>query len=259
MLRNNRIDDVIPVLESIKRLPEDVLAIALRWMGGSDSKIVQSILGTIKPVIFSDSMLLAMPLVDGEDARLHQLRPFVFLVTAYSLVRKTFDLCLPLRGAIGFGEYYVEDSPPIFLGRAIAEIHGLEKCQEWCGCVVSSEAEKLFTQLVWSRQGDPLFRHLLTNYPIPFKVGKRQTATYALNWAFPIFPDTEAVEGDIREAITRSFSGYGKADTDSDTVVRSIGAKIENTEAFLLHCKKERERWLPILGRGGTMLFSIRS
>ena len=29
-------------------------------------------------------------------------------------------LCLPLRGAIGFGEYYVEDSPPIFLGKVIA-------------------------------------------------------------------------------------------------------------------------------------------
>jgi hypothetical protein len=259
MLRNNRIDNLIKVLESIKRVPKDVPAIALRWMGGSDSKIVQTILETIKPLIISDSILLTMPLVDGGDVRFQRLRPFVFLVTAYCLLRKTFDLCLPLRGAIGFGEYYVEDSPPVFLGTVIAEIHELEKCQEWCGCVISPEAQKLFAERVWSCEGDPLFLHLLTNYPIPFKPDRKMAASYALNWAFPIFPDTEALEGDIREAITRSFSGYGKADTDSDTVVRSIGAKIENTEAFLLHCKKERERWLPILGRGGTMLFSIRS
>jgi hypothetical protein len=137
---------------------------------------------------------------------------FVGAVTL--LLELGFKSGLPLRGAVGLGNFLLDQERGIFLSECFPALVRMEKRQEWAGCVVLSAAE----QLVWnSIQGvgelpesgaDQKRNQLVHMYGVPVKAdpvegvstdtGKdrhqRSDWKLALNYLF-FLSEKEIVEG----------------------------------------------------------------
>ena len=93
---------------------------------------------------------------------------------------------MPLRGAIGFGDYVVEqknDLTRLFLSTAFEDLSRAEKDQEWTGCYVLPNSEAVIQEHLF---GAPDCGHVsqsaaLYRYSVPLKRGERVNA-WCLNW-----------------------------------------------------------------------------
>jgi len=89
---------------------------------------------------------------------------------------------MPLRGAIGFGDYTYTSNPKIFLSDIFKRLSHAEREQEWAGCVVLPQFEDQFvSELFDSGVPEPRRSCLLLRYPVPLKNDRIQTA-WCLNW-----------------------------------------------------------------------------
>ena len=126
LLENNEpeiiADSVLPLLTNINKIVPDFLKnkvqksilstlekLPSEKYNPQDLEILMySIVDEIKWLIFSDSILLSMP-IDSID-REHFIKIGVFFTVCTYLLRGMCDAGLPLRGAIDFGKYCIESS-----------------------------------------------------------------------------------------------------------------------------------------------------
>ncbi|KAF0191656.1 MAG: hypothetical protein FD165_1379 [Gammaproteobacteria bacterium] len=105
-------------------------------------------------------------------------------MSAVSNIMSVFSLAnLPLRGAIGVGDYLYDDKTGLFLSDVFRKLDDAIKQQEWAGCFLLPEYEDYVMPLVLGRytldesnQSSGLYR-----YPVPRKDGSRKEA-WCLNW-----------------------------------------------------------------------------
>lgn len=163
---------------------------------------------TCKRFIFSDSIFL----IANEDTE----QGFVELVTyAWRMMQIALAMNFPLRGAITYGDIYVEQSRNIFIGESIVNAATWENKQNWMGAVVDKSAmERYHSILKGNDVLSDVLRLLLPIYPVPMKNDTTENQ-FVINWR------------------TNIISQHGiKALFKNNTHDKAVERKIENTLAF---------------------------
>ncbi|MBC2703518.1 hypothetical protein [Desulfobacula sp.] len=168
-------------------------------------------------LVFSDTILLNMPIEEIGKAR-NQIA--IFFMACKILMVTMFMHGLPLRGAVDFGDYYINKN--CFAGFPIVDTYKLSNMLELSACVVSKELEEKLNKndfLKFFKHYSSPKRDYLYSYLVPLKDKEEQYQTIA--YAPPL------LEGEnLRQSILSSFGKHNK------TIPLAIQDKIRNTEQY---------------------------
>ncbi|MHA2238176.1 MAG: hypothetical protein ACXAB2_07370 [Candidatus Hodarchaeales archaeon] len=181
-------------------------------------------------LLFSDSILVSLPLDLSEDRFFYSLRFFAFLHVCAFLTRQMFDKGLPLRGALSYGDFFIQDT--YFAGQPIIESYQASESLELSGCVLTKSFENILNELedyvIKNEYENEIsqLKQLCVPYLVPKKGGKleKQCMVNWVNLPMAFFKD---LPSDIREYVFSSFVEYNK---DAAPIVYP---KINNTETFI--------------------------
>ncbi|MDP3880492.1 MAG: hypothetical protein Q8Q07_09355, partial [Dehalococcoidales bacterium] len=146
--------------------------------------------------IFSDSVILFSH--DGSSESALKL-----IIYAWRLFQQFLAAGFPMRGAITYGDLYVNKLYNVFLGSAFIDAYKKEQEQDWIGAYVDSSVWKAHSDLT-DNVNSPLslLGFLFPEYNIPLKSGKSNRLR-SLNWRFnlvvklgtkSLFPQTKIEE-----------------------------------------------------------------
>jgi hypothetical protein len=181
-------------------------------------------------LLFSDSILISLPLDLSENRFFYSVRFLAFLHVCAFLTRQMFDRGLPLRGAMSYGDFFIEGS--YFAGHPIIESYQASESLELSGCILTKSFEKIFRELeeyvIENEYEDVLsqLNQICVQYLVPKKGGKLEKQCM-LNWVNLPMTFFKNLPSDIREYVFSSFVEYNK---DAAPIVYP---KINNTETFI--------------------------
>jgi hypothetical protein len=209
------------VVNTLLNIPEQIRTEAETWFGGRKERFIEGV-QQAKWLIFSDTILLALP-YDTEappEERFNQWTSF--LLTSIRLFRKMFDHGLPLRGAIVSGSFVMEGS--CFAGRTIIEAYRLAHSLDLSAIVLDHPAEKdVISAFEENNYG---LQHMCFSYLVPLKQGKTER--------YMILSPTSCnnpFSGEIRQIIAESFWQHKK------DVSPEVMSKFNNTEMYFRFVK----------------------
>ncbi|MCJ7546552.1 MAG: hypothetical protein MUP30_06970 [Deltaproteobacteria bacterium] len=123
--------------------------------------------------IFSDSIIL-FSLDETSDSCLK------LLLYAWKFTQILLGAGVPTRGAITYGEMYINEAQQVFLGKALTEAYLLEQDQQWIGGGIDDSVFKAFPALDKEVKNSVL-QDIFFEYDIPMKDGKTRKMR-TLNW-----------------------------------------------------------------------------
>ena len=127
--------------------------------------------------IFSDSVIL----VATEDTETACL---ALLLRTWRLSQLFLAAGLPLRGAIEYGEVYVNSISSIFLGKALSTAYRTESQQDWVGICINETVPTRYPSISdSSRRKHDVLSDIFKLYPVPFKGGAVEKL-HTINWRF---------------------------------------------------------------------------
>jgi hypothetical protein len=129
----------------------------------------------MKTFTLNDTIVYAYPVEN--DSWIEEVESFgAFLRVAVnrSIVKK-----YPLRGSLAAGEFYIGDDKTI-LGPAVTDAASWYEAADWIGVHATPHAS-MFIQSCVDRAPAADLSHVLIDYPVPLKDGKRFTMK-AINW-----------------------------------------------------------------------------
>jgi len=124
--------------------------------------------------VFSDSIIL---IADDEDA----LSCLKLIVHAWRFMQLSLAQRVPIRGAIVFGEMYMDQTKNIYVGQALTCAYDLEKQQNWVGVAVDSSVENAYPELFKEHGQNEVVLPFLFRYQVPMKSGQ-PVESWILNW-----------------------------------------------------------------------------
>ena len=107
--------------------------------------------------------------------RILQLLVFVLRATQVMVVSN-----LPVRGAVAFGEMFVDLDRRLFLGRALTTAYDLEQRQDWIGVTLDDSVLSAFPGIFTGVHARVLGA-LFPNYEVPLKLGPAKLYR-TVNW-----------------------------------------------------------------------------
>jgi hypothetical protein len=241
VILNNQINATAKLISDIlMKMPDTVVTNITR----SDAPAVHEMTGTamaamqawnkilresIHWLIFSDTILVSMAL----DRSLHPLLQFqrsgAFFQTCIVLLREMFDRGLPLRGAVSFGDFFIQER--CFAGVSIVDAYQLSESLELSGAVLTREAAAMCRETrEFAAQHDydnmvDIMDHMFVEYLVPMKrdVNRRHLT---LNWV-NLDIGLEAIEKNVRDYVIDSFVSHNKSTPPT------VYPKIHNTEMYI--------------------------
>jgi len=88
---------------------------------------------------------------------------------------------VPIRGAIVFGEMYMDQTKNIYVGQALTRAYDLEKQQNWVGVVVDRSVEEAYPELFGEHGENKEVLPFLFKYQVPMKAGQ-PAESWTINW-----------------------------------------------------------------------------
>jgi hypothetical protein len=207
------------IVEVLSQVPKDVVAGIVEDQGleiieglkskeyfdSFWSKLIHEEIGWL---LFSDSILISLPLDTDDDMFFWGMRVIAFLYVCSFLQRQMFDKGLPLRGAISYGDFYIQES--YFAGQPIIDAYQNSESLELSGCILTKSAENLYNQMKqyakennFEESINSMLNQICVSYLVPKKRDRPRNYIYS------------------------SFVAYNK---DATPIVYP---KINNTEAFI--------------------------
>lgn len=182
-------------------------------------------------LLFSDSILVSLPIDLDDGIPLWGTKVVAFVEVCSFLLRRMFDVGLPLRGGISFGEFFIHDT--FFSGRPIIDAYQHSESLQLSGCMLAPSAAHLYGQMkqyAIDQDFDGSIRGMLdqlcVDYLIPKKRDRVETGAM-VNWVNLPMRFFEGLPSDLRQYVYSSFVAHNK------DVVPAVQPKIENTEAFV--------------------------
>lgn len=157
--------------------------------------------------IFDTIVLVSYPISP------HTVKDFIFSITL--LMEKFHARTFPLRGAISIGNFYANEDSGVFLSDTFKRLSKDGNQQEWAGCVIQEDAEKIVLEnLLGAASSIKLCRSTpIQKYIVPYKKAQ-SLERWCLNWPFFLS------ENDLNRGVQ---------------FLEGNAAKSENTKAFLTH------------------------
>lgn len=182
-------------------------------------------------LLFSDSILVSLPIDLDDRIPLWGTKVVAFVEVCSFLLRRMFDVGLPLRGGISFGEFFIHDT--FFSGRPIIDAYQHSESLQLSGCMLAPSAAQLYGQMkqyAIDQDFDGSIRGMLdqlcVDYLIPKKRDRVETGSM-INWVNLPMRFFEGLPSDLRQYVYSSFVAHNK------DVAPAVQPKIENTEAFV--------------------------
>ncbi|SEL62791.1 hypothetical protein [Nitrosovibrio tenuis] len=168
-------------------------------------------------VSFFRYYLISLPF-DESNSSSHYFYWYAFLSAARTLQIKLFEAGLPVRGAIDYGKFLVEDT--VFAGRCIVKAYQLSNKIEMAACVLSNDAFNNFENND-DEHNRKVVAKTFVEYLVPTKEGDQHMQTVIAR------PPSATKHSVIHRAVMRAFWGNGK------DISQSVRPKIENTKQWL--------------------------
>ncbi len=197
-----------------------------------DAEEWRCMLDKIQWIIFSDSILISMPMNPDLDTLSQTNLYLAFSTVCATLLNQTFLAGFPIRGGISLGEFFVEDR--CFAGRPIINAYRVAQELEMSGCVLDESADAFVSdlrrELVQNQHVEALARLDQTTilYLAPTKQGEDERFR-AINWVTLNSPGWQPLCDNVRDTTMRAFLMHNKI------AVPSVHGKINNTEMFIRH------------------------
>jgi hypothetical protein len=230
IIDNNTIDEVSEIISQLLlKLPDDARVELTESLAGEGRESLRNKMKELKARMISDSILLVFP-VDVKEGRLERLKYFT-LFKAYvdRLLTYTFIAGLPMRGAIDFGEYFLEED--CFAGKPIINCFRLGQSLDFSGCVMTEGCREAVLGMLdgMVREGKHLDASFFGyDYLCPLR-GQGYKKSLLLSWGSDMYDDR-----DIRQTVFEAFKDHNK-DIGADVV-----GKIANTEMMIRFFKMKR-------------------
>jgi len=190
-------------------------------------------------LLFSDSILVSLPLDADEDIFLLGTRVVGFVEVCAVLLRQMFDVGLPLRGGVSFGEFFIQDT--YFAGQPIIDAYRHSESLDLSGCVLAPSVERMYGQMKqhavdaeYEESVRGMLDQLCVRYLVPKKRDRVETGSM-VNWVNLPMRFFDGLPSDIREYVYSSFVAHNK------DVAPAVQPKIDNTEAFVRKVVKNVE------------------
>jgi hypothetical protein len=164
-IKQNTIDKLIRIIESANTI---VNHDRVRFNKFSNNNLIHTTV--IDYLFFADSLLLYIECDDASFINQPENSINSLCYATSLILGKAFENYIPLRGAISYGEFYIQKDPVIIIGKPIYSITQLERSQDWAGVVLSDDLKNFDLP-------DPF----ITTYPVPFKDNSNKEMR-VINW-----------------------------------------------------------------------------
>jgi hypothetical protein len=192
----------------------------------------------IRYLVVSDSLLITAAYVDVSNPGMKREQAYAFLGSVCCFQRQMFEFGLPVRGAIGFGDFIVQDN--VFAGRPIYDAYQLEQSLNLAACALHESAVQEWKALTGKHRIPELDAELklsCVRYAAPTKkkgtTSTGNTDVLCLNLAWPTISTELNGLQDIYQYVHGKFIANDKQVGDQEM------GKLNNTVAFLEFLKKE--------------------
>lgn len=216
---NSALESAENVFNLVKSAPK--LAVEF-WSDEKFSDEWKATTGTIRSLVFSDTIVVSCPVSDSGPTELQTV--LIGGITQY-ISRKMFENGLPVRGAIALGSFIFNET--CIAGQAVVDAHDLCQMLDVAGAAFSPDLSRL-VEKNW-----PISRHQWDkNFPyflLPLKEGREIRTHLAVN---PFLNDTRDSTVIVREA-------FWKWDKD---IPSSADKKVHNTAKMLDFLKMQAEQ-----------------
>jgi hypothetical protein len=182
-------------------------------------------------LLFSDSIVVSLPLRTDRAAIEWSAGVVAFVEVCAVLLRQMFDVGLPLRGGVSFGEFFIQDT--YFAGQPIIDAYRHSESLELSGCVLAPSVERMYDQMKrqatdedYEESVRAMLEQLVVSYLVP-KKGDRVETGSMVNWVNLPMSSFEGLPSDLRDFVYSSFVSHNK------DVAPAVQPKIDNTEAFV--------------------------
>jgi hypothetical protein len=179
----------------------------------------------IQWLVFSDTILLVLPCEEGMTEQSRSYLWFMFLFQCGLLYSHLFENGLPIRGAISYGEYYLEKN--CFAGKGIIEAYKRANSLNLSAIVLSdSLLDKAKTDSALDFKD--ILNVFLKEYLIPLKDQKQEKG-------FLVIPPTVDIvdSKDPRQLVLDCFWQHRK------DITKDAMAKVDNTETFFRSIRRK--------------------
>lgn len=123
--------------------------------------------------IFSDSIFLVA--YDDTDESFYAMLSYAWRMMQFAIVYR-----YPLRGAIVYGDIYLNVNRNIYLGKAIVDAVSLEGMQNWIGAVIDDSIFARYKNIFNDEKLGDIHNLILQKYDVPCKNGSLNL--YTINW-----------------------------------------------------------------------------
>ena len=174
---------------------------------------------------------MTMPVDVADDIFYWGIRVTAFLNVCAFLLRQMFDVGLPLRGGVSYGEFFVERT--YFSGSPIIDAYQHSESLNLSPCVLAPSAERLYGQMKqhasdagYEESVKSMLDQLCVRYLAP-KKKDRVESCLLVNWVNLPMRFFGGLPADLRDYAYSSFVAHNK------DVVPAVQPKIDNTEGFV--------------------------
>ena len=178
------------------------------------SLVSDEIIGSI---VFSDTIVLF-----GLSGKKH-LDESCVIFSASNLLNMSARLGVPVRGALTFGEMYINQNEKMVIGPALVKGYDLEQRQNWMGAIIDPDYEDRFTAALLTSPKS--LHNNVVPYSAPLKTGMRKKYK-CIGWLHRYKPS----EGMLYSLFSRK--------NDPEKVRHDVYQKFVNTLEYLRYCKK---------------------
>lgn len=115
--------------------------------------------------VFFDSIVI----VSGPTDSVQLVNNFIF--SCIETLEEGFSMGFPMRGAITKGDYIDHKESNLFVSDSFNSLTTIEQSQNWCGCIISPEAEEFISKSIYGEQWptNVTSENPLIRYSVPIK------------------------------------------------------------------------------------------
>ena len=243
IIDNNSIDEVSIIIRNVLQKMQDFAKEGFQKTFENliaAQETVDDIIERVQFRLISDSILLALPFNEigsssdeGEAAKEKYYYCMLFFHYIYLILNRTFKEGLPLRGAVDYGKFFLEDN--CFAGKPIIDCYRIGDSLEFSGCVVTPNCREIL-QDICNKSNCELdtIDSFGEDYLCPVKNGFEKYLLVL--WSVDI---ANEVGNDLRQVVFEAFKAHNK------DIGVGVERKITNTEftlRFLEQKEKENKR-----------------
>ncbi len=170
--------EILSVLEIYKKLISEARKAVFRNVTMEGSQNPEVINFEVGEFVFDTIVLVSPPITTHCTCS--------FMLSVVRLMELFAKNNMPLRGAIGIGDYCSDEDAQIFLSNIFKRLSSEEQNQQWSGCVLTPEAEQeIISNVMGAKPTSPKRSDILHNLTIPSK-SSEETIRWCLNWIYQL-------------------------------------------------------------------------